>query len=102
MYSVKPGTRFELINRNGGVTIQQWDKAEAQITAVKKTLLFGDLDDVKIQVDQGETLRVETVYLERNPKVTVEYDIRVPGDLIVNHVKTSNGAINVHALKKGS
>lgn len=98
-YQVEPGTKLELRNRNGDVTIRQWDQSQVKVFAEKKTNWGGKLDNVKIEVTLGETMTIETIYLVRNPRVSVSYDVRVPTGVIVNYVSTSNGMIELEGTQ---
>ena len=94
-YDVKPGTRLELRNYNGGVTVQKWDRGKLKVEATKKARWGGKLENVEIKVTPGDVFNIETVHLVRNPKVSVTYDIHVPEGLIVTNVRTSNGKIEL-------
>jgi len=98
-YKTKPNTRLELHNRNGSVRIHRWNKAMVEVFAEKKAGWFGNLDEVKIEVTLGDKLIIETKNLVKNPKVSVEYTVQVPADVIVNRVDTSNGAIKLQGTK---
>ena len=94
-YEISPGTRFEILNRDGSIDITGWDKSRIGIHAIKKTRWGGKLENVEINVSPGMEFRVETVHVVRNPKVSVSYDVKVPFNLIVKRVRTSNGEIEL-------
>lgn len=94
-YSVGAGTPLIVENRNGSVTISVWDKDIVDVVAVKKTHLGGKLSDVEIQVEAGDTLRIETVYLVKNPRVSVNYTITVPASMPIELARSSNGALEL-------
>lgn len=96
-YEVSSGIRFEIRNRNGSVNIQGWDRSQIKVHAIKKTHLGGKLENVKIQVSQGEDFKIETIHLVKNPLVSVSYDLRVPVNVVVKFVRTSNGKIKLEA-----
>ncbi len=98
-YDVKPETRLELRNHNGGVKIQKWGRSNLKVQATKKTRWGGKLENVEIKVTPGDNFTIETVHLVRNPKVSVTYDIYVPESLIVAHVRTSNGRIELKGTR---
>jgi DUF4097 and DUF4098 domain-containing protein YvlB len=98
-YQVKPGTRLELRNQNGPVTVQGWGQPDVRVTAEKKTRWGGKLEDVEIRVTVGETMTIETIHLVKNPKVSVTYDVRVPTGVIVGDVRTSNGKIEINGTQ---
>ena len=95
-YQVEPGSQFELRNRNGDVSIQQWHRAYVEVTAEKKTRWGGNLEDVTINVTHDDgVMRVETIDLVEHSKVSVSYHIQVPAEILVTHVSTSNGKIEI-------
>jgi len=99
-YEVATGTKLELYNKNGAVTIRGWDKAYVDVYAKKKTNWGGKLDNVKIEVTtENETLVIKTVYLVKNPRVSVSYEIKVPETVTVRQVETSNGAIELEDIQ---
>ena len=94
-YEVNPGTRFEILNRDGGIDITGWGQNSIEIHAVKKTRWGGKLENVSIEVSPGQDFRVETIHVVRNPKVSVRYDIKVPFNVVIKSVQTSNGEIEL-------
>lgn len=94
-YDVKAGMPLTVSNRNGGITIQVWEKNSVDVVAEKKTRIGGRLEDVEIQVTIGDVIAIESVYLVNNPRVSVNYRINVPAGLVVQNLKTSNGAISL-------
>jgi hypothetical protein len=92
-YDIGPGSEFEIRNRDGKIEIQGWDGDQIKVHAIKKTRSSGKLENVKIQVSPGAVFKVETIHLVYNPKVSVSYDIRVPLNVKVKRVMTSNGKI---------
>ncbi len=98
-YRVEPDAVLELDNRNGGVKIEPWDQPGVKVRAEKKTQHLGKLENVEIRVSTGKILRIETVELVENPRVSVEYEIKAPASLIVSWVHTSNGAIRIEGVR---
>ena len=96
---VSPGTRFKILNRNGGIEIAVWDNRQIAIHAVKKTRWGGKLENVAIDVVPGMDFRVETIHVVKNPKVSVRYVIKVPFDVLVKSVRTSNGEIDLNGTR---
>jgi len=94
-YEVSSGTRFEIRNRNGRVNIKGWDRSQIKVHATKKTHWGGKLENVEIQVSQGADFKIETIQLVKKPRVSVSYDIRVPVNVVVKIVRTSNGKIEL-------
>jgi len=98
-YEISSGTRLEIRNHNGGIKIQKWGRSNLKVQATKKTRWGGKLENVEIKVTPGDSFSIETVHLVRNPKVSVSYDIHVPESLIVTHVRTSNGRIELKGTR---
>lgn len=96
-YDVRSGTRFEILNHNGSITIEGWDRSQINVHATKQTRWGGKLENVDIQVSAGTNFKVETLHLVKNPRVSVSYDVRVPLNVVVKHVRTSNGKIELEA-----
>ena len=96
-YDVSSGTRFEILNRNGSITIQGWDRNQIHVQATKQTRWGGKLENVDIQVSPGADFKVETIHRVKNPRVSVSYDVRAPMHVVVKHVRTSNGKIKLDA-----
>lgn len=101
-YDVSPGTRFEILNRDGSIDISGWNQDRIKIHAVKKTRWSGKLENVAIEVSSGSNFRVETIHVLKNPKVSVNYDIKVPFNVVVKSVQTSNGAIDLEKTQGDS
>jgi hypothetical protein len=99
-YEVEPDTILEVQNKNGSVTITRGDQAHVDIFAEKRSYLGGNVDNVKIEVTiTGKTMTVETVYLRKNPRVSVTYKISVPEGMRVKEVTSSDGSVKVTGTK---
>jgi len=101
-YPLQPCGTFELQNVNGSVDVQGWDRNEVEIHAVK-TAKQGeaDLDRVSIEVDAREdSVSVATRYPQNEGvEVAVEYTIRVPHRVHVEHIGTVNGTLRISGLE---
>ena len=60
-YDVGSGTRFEIRNRNGSISILGWDRSQIKVHATKKTRWGGKLENIEIQVSLGADFRVEMI-----------------------------------------
>lgn len=98
--TVEPGTGLIVTSRNGGVNVSAGEKGSVAITAVKRTT-YGRAELVKLRIDvmEGDTLRIETAYTDLNVRASVDYMIRVPPDLIVQRIETSNGPIRLSGVR---
>ncbi len=124
-YDVKPGTEITVSNSNGKIEIERWDKKEVEVNAaIGSDKSMKELTKVKIEVSVDEEMKIETVYSGKGTKesketekdfgvwdfikclvkgeysgkkINVDYQIKVPGDVVISEVRTSNGKI---ALKR--
>jgi hypothetical protein len=94
-YEVEAGTEVEVYNRNGRVNVRSWDGEHLEVSAVKKSWMPGEINLVEIKVTENKNFVVRTESLERNPRVSVNYEILVPSGISVKLLETSNGNINV-------
>lgn len=99
-YEVSPGTELQVINVNGDVELNTWDKDYVEVHAIKKTNHDRDeLAKVQVEVVTGDVMEIRTEYLERNARVSVDYHIRIPEQVVVQRVSTSNGDIELKETK---
>ncbi|HEV2304675.1 MAG TPA: DUF4097 family beta strand repeat-containing protein [Candidatus Acidoferrales bacterium] len=101
IYPLHAGGAFALMNVNGGVQIEGWDRQQVEVRAVKTALHQSeDLNRVQIEVQSdGDQLGVNTRYPSGSGvQVTVEYQIRVPYRLRWAAVTTINGDVHVRGL----
>jgi DUF4097 and DUF4098 domain-containing protein YvlB len=92
------GGSFSLKNTNGVVHLSTWAKDEVEIKAVKTARgNKADLDKVTIEVSAAAgSVKVETVYPQlRNVRVSVAYEIKVPENVRLEDVRTTNGDLDI-------
>ena len=96
----EPGSEVVVVNRNGGVNVSAWEEDYVAVTAVKRTV-YGrdDLAKVRIEVTEGDPLRIETVHAGFNPQVRVDYTIRLPSGVVLRRVESSNGPIKLSGVR---
>jgi len=98
-YAVEPGAILDIANKNGDIRIQVWDKDEVEVYAVKITMWgSGELRKVDVKVTTDGGITIETDYLSKTARVSVDYDIRVPASMSVRGVETANGKIEVEGV----
>ena len=99
-YPVESGVGLEVYNFNGSITISTWDNNTVKVWAEKKTN-FGksELGNAKISVEKGTNLVVKSEKLSENPKISITYDIKIPGFMTLTDIETSNGGINLDRCK---
>lgn len=99
-YKVEAGTKIEVHNMNGAIIIAKWEGDSVKVHALKKTRRGKrELEKVRIDVRTDGALVIETVYVEGDANVSVDYEVRVPGDVVVGHITNSNGRIEVEGAK---
>ncbi|MDV2481224.1 DUF4097 domain-containing protein [Methanoculleus sp. Wushi-C6] len=98
--AVEPGSGITVINHNGGVNVDVREGEAVSIRAVKRSA-YGEseLDKVRIEVTEGDPLRVETVRTGLNPQVSVEYTISLPPTVVLRQVESSNGPITLSGVR---
>jgi hypothetical protein len=100
IYAVDPGTKLEVHNANGEITVSTWDKNVVEVYALKKTRNGkNELKKVNIDVTTDNRITVRTQYLEKNARVSVEYTIHVPPNVEIERLETSNGEITLIGTK---
>jgi DUF4097 and DUF4098 domain-containing protein YvlB len=94
------GATLEVRNRNGSIEISSWDNDYIDVYAIKRSA-FGrsELEKVDIRVQSDGDIIIQTEYLQRNARVSVNYEIRVPVGLEVTKVNSSNGRISLRKIR---
>jgi len=100
-YDVDAGTVLTVDNQNGNIIVEAWNNDDVEVYAEKVTQ-FGqsELDKVSIEVTTGNEMTVKTTYTNlfwffSPPRVTVNYRIKVPADVSVERLETTNGGISL-------
>ena len=95
-YVVGNGTDLRVKGNNGDISIVAWDGETIEVVAQKRTY-FGEeeLEKVEIKVINGTDFLVEAVYLNRFAWVSVDFEIKIPGNVTVSELETDNGGITL-------
>jgi len=100
-YDVDAGTVLTVDNQNGNIIVEAWNNDDVEVYAEKVTQ-FGqsELDKDSIEVTTGNEMTVKTTYTNlfwffSPPRVTVNYRIKVPADVSVERLETTNGEISL-------
>jgi len=103
-YPLKPGGTLELESFNGSVEILGWEKDEVRITGQKYASTQADLGEVKIEVHAApEAIRLRTLRPERRRGgMGAKYLLRVPQQVELERIATSNGSIRVEDVRGAS
>ena len=103
VYEVKSGTELHVENANGDIKISTWRKPHVEVRAMKKTARGKDeLAKVKIEVIIDDVMEIRTKCLEENLRVSVDYTIQIPEQVVVQQIETSNGDIDLIATNGDS
>lgn len=98
--TVEPGSGLVVINRDGGVSVSLREGETVAVRAVKRSVYGeGELDKVRIEVTEGDPLKVETVHDGVNPRVSVDYTIEVPPSVLLQRAESSNGGIDLAGVR---
>jgi DUF4097 and DUF4098 domain-containing protein YvlB len=111
-YPLSANGRFSLENLNGGARISVWDRAEVQVSAVKRAYRRERLAEAKIEINAtADAVRVRTVYPDWNQTFTdeqkgrynnpalVDYTIMVPRSARLESVDLVNGSLEVDGVE---
>ncbi len=98
-FDIKAGEKIELININGSVIITGWNKQQVEMIAVKRTSKKEDeLKKVGIKITENNGLKIETIHLKEKPKVSVNYELKVPRNVELKLIRSSNGSIKLEKV----
>ncbi len=101
-YPLPSGGRFALVNVNGSVQVDGWERDEVEVRAVKTTEGDdGDLDSVRIEVESArDGVAVRTRYPQgEGVPVFVDYQIRVPYRVLLSDIATVNGSVSIRGVQ---
>ena len=97
-FSAEPGTVLKVYNKTGSVDVSSWDRDYVEVEAIKKSISdkLVPLNEARIEVTPGNEFVVRTHYdTFRSRGVSVDYRITVPKGVLVTHLETATGKINV-------
>jgi hypothetical protein len=99
-YDMEPGTKLDVYNINGKIEVSKWEKDKLEVIAIKETSRGKEeLDKVKIEVTTNGDIEVKTVYLDKRVKALVHYEVKVPGNVVLRNIESSNGLIYIDGTK---
>ncbi len=97
--TVEPESGVVVINHNGGVNVNVQEGDTVAVSAVKRSVYGqGELAKARIEVTEGDPLRIETVHTAFNPQVSVDYTIHLPPTVVLQRVESSNGPIDLSGV----
>ncbi len=93
-FNPRRGCKLNVHNRNGKIEIKSWKEDYIDISAILETNKSEDeFKKIKIEVLDKDGCTINTKALEKNPKVNVHYEIKVPKSVKINKINSSNGSI---------
>lgn len=99
-FKLQPGGRLTVENANGTVEISTWEKNEVEVTGTKYASSQDRLNEIKIEThnDSG-SVSLRTVMPQsswmRGGNMGARYAIRVPRQITLDRITSSNGGIRV-------
>jgi DUF4097 and DUF4098 domain-containing protein YvlB len=98
-YTLPPGATLQVSNLNGNIAISGSPDQTLVVNAVKSSQ-YGqaELDKVTIEVQNSSTAMVATRVGIPGARVSVRYEILVPGTVLVERVDTTNGNIDASGI----
>ena len=99
-YTVTVGTKIDISNTDGDINVSAWDIIDSVEVSATKSTSWGtaELEKVEIHVDTTGATRIETRILQKNARVSVSYEIRVPRNSVLDTVTTSAGKISLDGV----
>jgi Toastrack DUF4097 len=101
-FPLQPGETVRVENVQGDISVEAWDRAEVEVSAIKTSPgASGHPEDVEVAVERGEgTLTLRTLYPKQSEEpVRVDYHLRVPRQVRLDHLQTVEGNITVRNLE---
>jgi hypothetical protein len=101
-YDVTESKILKVTTFNGDIEVNFWDSETVSFNAIKKSRLGQDeLDKAEINVFESEDLiEFEAEYVgTRTTTPSVDVNVKVPGYVSVDSLKTSNGDITIYGIK---
>lgn len=94
-YPLKAGGRLIVEGFNGSVDVSVWDQDTADISGTRYARTQEDTHDLKIEVDHtADSVSIRAVRPSMHyGNCGVQFAIKVPRGVVLEHVATSNGAI---------
>jgi hypothetical protein len=99
-YDLKPGGRLSVDNYNGSIEILGWEKNSVQITGTKYASRSEVMKQTKIEIKADDnSVAIRTVRPDRYHNSGAKYFIRVPRQVQLDRITSSNGQIRVEDVQ---
>ncbi len=94
-YDINPNGTVSVTNTSGFIRVSSWSENRVKIDAVRRGR-EDELDQVQIQVNATPTrIEVRTIYARSRTNVSVDYDLKVPGTVILNSITSTSGDVTL-------
>jgi len=103
-YALQPGGQLELTNTNGSVEITGWDRSSIDVSGTKYGPDSNRLKDIKVNVSasgKNATITTDIPRGDWHGSYGVRYHIRVPRNIALRQIETTNGAVTAEDLSGG-
>jgi DUF4097 and DUF4098 domain-containing protein YvlB len=100
-HKLRPGARVVLENVNGPVVIEGWDRNEISVRGAKHAATRARLKRITIDVEsEPDSIRIRTLLPSdrRNRGGGARYVVRLPKEVALEMVKSSNGALRIENI----
>ncbi len=100
-YDLNPGGRVQLETFNGSVEVLSWEKPEIRITGTKYARNEQDMRDIRIEIqNSADSVRIRAIRPEfRHGSMGARFFLRVPREVRLERIATSNGPIRVEDIR---
>jgi hypothetical protein len=101
-FELLPGGRVSVVNVQGSVLVEGWDRAEVEATVAMRSKVSTDqLNDVRVAVDANSAgVAFHTLYPSGlDTPIRVDYRLRVPRQVRLDELSTLEGDIVVHDVE---
>jgi hypothetical protein len=103
-YALQPGGQLGLTNTNGSVEITGWDRSSIDVSGTKYGPDSNRLKDIKVNVSasgKNATITTDIPRGDWHGSYGVRYRIRVPRNIALRQIETTNGAVTAEDLSGG-
>lgn len=100
-YDLRPGGRVFLESFNGSVEVLSWEKPEIRIAGTKYARDEQDMRDIKIDIEShADSIRIRAIRPDRRRgNMGAKFFLRVPREVELERIATSNGPIRVEDIR---
>lgn len=99
-YPLQAGGRVQVANVQGSITVEGWDRAEVEVTAVQRPAATEGGEPV-VGVERGpDWISLRTLYpADGSEPVQLDYYLRVPRQVQLDELLTVNGRVRVRDIE---